>query len=112
MNRSIIVTGICAAILVAVLLAAGCTSSPAGTPAAGTGGTPQVTSTATATPAEVTPAAVPTTVPGQSDQLAATGSDDLSQSTIDADAAVDPYNSTSQATTMVPDSQDLGDAIP
>ena len=113
MNRSAIVTGICAALLVAALLAAGCTSSaPVTQGSAGTGTAPQLTRSAAATPAEVTTAAVPAAIPDQGDQLAMAGNEDLSQSTIDADAAVDPYNSTSQATTMVPDSEDLGDAIP
>jgi hypothetical protein len=29
-----------------------------------------------------------------------------------ADAAIDPFNSTSQPATMVPDSADIGDPIP
>jgi hypothetical protein len=114
MKRFTIVTGICTVILIAVLLIAGCTStsSSSGVPAASTGTTPQYTQNAAGTPAEVNQAAVSTPLPSQGDQVGKAGNTDLSQATIDTDAVVDPYNSTSQATTMVPDSEDLGDAIP
>lgn len=117
MKRFTIATGICAVLVIATILAAGCTSS-SDTSAAGTGVTPQVTQTIGPTPAnsDSSPYLTQTTVSAPvSDQGVQTDSPDnagTDAATVDADAAVDPYNSTSQSTTMVPDGGDLGDPIP
>jgi hypothetical protein len=102
MKHVTIAMGLCAILLIVTIFVAGCTSS-SNTSATGTGASPQVTQTTT----------VPAAVSVQATQ-AVSASDDAATdaNTVAADAAIDPYNSTSQSTTMVPDSEDLGDPIP
>ena len=105
MKRMTIV--MCAVMLVATALFAGCTSQSAPPQDNSVPVTPQYTetpATQSAPSAEITQAA--TEVPAQ------TGSLDQDVATANEDAQVDQYNSTQQATTMVPDSADVGTPIP
>jgi len=110
MKRLTIASGICAVLLIAAIFAAGCTSAPS-TPATGTGTAPQVTQVSSA-PAgsSISPVLTQATVPNPGVLVESTA--DIGSDSSIADAPVDPYNSTSQATTMVPDSAELGDPIP
>jgi hypothetical protein len=108
-------TGICTVLLIVTILAAGCTSSPA---ASTSGQVPQYTRSTGTSPAEkvtspqLTPATTPAPGLEQGAQADNGGNDAADSAVANADASIDPYNSTSQSTTMVPDSEDLGDLIP
>ena len=115
MKHFTIVTGICAVLLIATIFVAGCASS-SDAPAAGTGAVTQNTQSIAPTPAggvslQLTPAAGPAS-PDQRAQVDSSGDAGTDAATVNADAAIDPFNSTNQSTTMVPDSEDLGDPIP
>ena len=117
MKRFTIATGICAFLMIATIFAAGCMST-SNVPATGTGATVQDTQAITPTPAgstispQLTQTTVPSTVSGQGTEVDSTDNTGTDAATVNADASIDPYNSTSQSTTMVPDSADLGDPIP
>ena len=122
-------TGICTVLVIAAILIAGCTSSP-DVPAPDTGAIPQVTRSIAPAPAEndnspqLTETIVQAPVSDQGVRLdsdSTTGADaaavndntyGIDAATASADAAVDPFNSTSQPATMVPDSANIGDPIP
>lgn len=118
MKRFTIITGICAVLVIATIFAAGCTSS-SDAPAADAGTTQQVSQgTAQVPPQDSTPAPQLTGAPVSSSDLSGgsgrdhTGTTDMDTAAISDDAAVDPYNSSSQPVTMASDSEDLGDPIP
>ena len=117
MKRFTIATGICAILVIATIFAAGCTSS-SNAPATDTGATPQITQTIAPAPAgsgispQLTETTVPAPVSDQGTQVDSADNAGTDAATVNADASVDSYNSTSQSTTMVPDSVDLGDPIP
>jgi hypothetical protein len=100
MKRFTIATGICALLLIVTIFAAGCTSS-SNTSATVTGASPQGTQTTGAA-----------SVSGQGTQVDSASTTTTDATTVNDDAVIDPYNSTSQSTTMVSDSEDLGDPIP
>jgi hypothetical protein len=116
MKRFTIATGVCAILMIAAIFAAGCISSSNASP--GAGATPQITQAITQAPAgsgsspQLTGTTVPAPVSDQGTQLDNAGTTGTDAATVNADAAIDPYNSTSQPATMVPDSADLGDPIP
>jgi len=117
MKRFTIATGICAVLVIATIFAAGCTST-SNAPATGAGASSQVTQTTApvqagiGTSPQLTETAVSAPGSDQGTQVDNAGNTGTDAATANADAAVDPYNSTSQSTTMVPDSADLGDPIP
>jgi hypothetical protein len=117
MKRLTITTGICAVLLAAAIFVTGCTSS-LNAPATDTGTIPQVTTSITPASAgtdvslQLTPASVSAPVSDQGIQVDNAGNADEDAATVSADAAIDPYNSESQPTTMAPDSADLGNPIP
>jgi hypothetical protein len=121
MKRFTIATGICAVLVIAAILAAGCTS-PQDSSAPGTDTATQVTQTIAQAPAGsgISPQLTGTTTSAPApDQgtLAGSAGNAGTDAGMDAaavadDATIDPYNGTSQPATMVPDSADLGNPIP
>ena len=112
-----IVTGMCIVLVIATIFVAGCTSS-SNAPVTGTGASPggypddQPAPTGSSTSPQLTETIVAAPASGQGALADNAGDADTDAATISANAAVDPYNSTSQPTTMVPDSADIGDPIP
>jgi hypothetical protein len=117
MKRFTIATGICAVLLIATIFVAGCTSSSNASPT-DTGASPQNTQAIAPTQAgsgispQLTQTTVPAPVSDQGTQVDSTSNAGTDAATVNADASIDPYTSTSQSTTMVPDGADLGDPIP
>ena len=103
-----IAIALCAVMLVATALFAGCAQSvPSENP--GATATPQYTQVpaeSTPAPGEITPTPAPASKPVPA------GSSEADVASANEDGQPDQYNSTNQATTMAPDSADLGSPIP
>ena len=97
---------ICAFMLVATALFAGCAQDapPDDSGAAATVQFTQTPAESTPVPAEITASPAPAPVPA--------GSSDPDAAAADEDSQLDQYNSTGHATTMAPDSADLGSPVP